>query len=51
MTLAHDVPEPVLDRALAELAGFEASIDVTSVGLYEYLDGRWDLVRDFPFGR
>ena len=50
VTLAHDVPEPVLDRAFAELAGFEASIDVSSVGLYEYLDGSWQLVRDFPFG-
>ena len=50
VTLAHDVAEPVLDRALAELAGFEASIDVSSVGLYEYLDGTWQLVREFPFG-
>jgi 2'-5' RNA ligase len=50
VTLAHDVPEPVLDRAFTELSGYEASMDVTSVGLYEYLDGRWHLVRDFPFG-
>lgn len=50
VTLAHDVPEPVLDRALAELAGFEATIDVSSVGLYEYLDGSWLLVREFPLG-
>lgn len=50
VTLAHDVPEPVLDRAFAELADFEASMDVASVGLYEYLDGRWHLVREFPFG-
>lgn len=50
VTLAHDVPEPVLDRAFMELAGFEAAIDVSSVGLYEYLDGSWHLVREFPFG-
>jgi 2'-5' RNA ligase len=50
VTLAHDVAESVLDRAVAELAGFEASIDVSSVGLYEYLDGTWQLVREFPFG-
>ena len=50
VTLAHDVPDPVLDRALVELAGYEASMDVTSVGLYEYLDGQWQLVREFPFG-
>jgi 2'-5' RNA ligase len=49
VTLAHDVPEPMLDRAFAELAGFEASIDVSSVGLYEYLDGSWHLVQEFPF--
>lgn len=50
VTLAHDVPEPVLDRAFAELSGYEASMDVASVGLYEYVDGRWNLVREFPFG-
>lgn len=50
VTLAHDVPEPVLDRAFAELSHFEASMDVSSVGLYEFLDGCWHLVRDFPFG-
>ena len=33
-----------------ELVGFEASIDVSSVGLYEYLDGTWQIVREFPFG-
>lgn len=50
VTLAHDVPEPVLDRAFAELSNYEASVDVASVGLYEYLDGGWHLVREFPFG-
>lgn len=50
VTLAHDVAEPVLDRAFAELAGYEASMDVASIGLYEYADGRWHLVREFPFG-
>ena len=50
VTLAHDVAEPVLDRAFAELAGYEASMDVVSIGLYEYADGRWHLVREFPFG-
>ena len=50
VTLAHDVPDAVLDRALSELSGFEATIDVDAVGLYEYEDGRWHLVREFPFG-
>jgi 2'-5' RNA ligase len=49
VTLAHDVPEQVLDRAFADLAGFEATMDVASVGLYEFADGQWHLVREFPF--
>jgi 2'-5' RNA ligase len=49
VTVAHDVPDPVLDRASADLAGFEAAIDVDSIGLYEYQDGRWHVVREFPF--
>lgn len=49
VTLAHDVPEPVLDRAFADLSAFEATMDVDSVGLYEYEDGHWHLVREFPF--
>jgi 2'-5' RNA ligase len=50
VTLAHDVADEVLDRALADLADFEAVVDVTSLGLYEHLDGRWGLVREFTFG-
>jgi 2'-5' RNA ligase len=50
VTLAHDVPDVVLDRAQAELADFEASVDVTSIGLYEHRDGRWDLVQEFTLG-
>lgn len=50
VTLAHDVPDPVLDMAFAEMSRFEASMVVSSVGLYEYLDGCWHLVREFPFG-
>lgn len=48
VTLAHDVSEPMLDRALHELSGYEASMEVACIGLYEYLDGRWHLVREFP---
>jgi 2'-5' RNA ligase len=50
VTLAHDVPEEVLDRALGELAGFEACLDVRSLGLYENVDGDWALVREITLG-
>ena len=49
VTLAHDVSEDVLDRAAADLADFGAQMQVRSMGLYERVDGRWDLVREFEF--
>lgn len=49
VTVAHDVPEAVLDQAIADLATFEADMLVRSMGLYERVDGRWELVRDFDF--
>jgi 2'-5' RNA ligase len=50
VTIAHDVADADLDRALDELAGFNAEMIIRSVGLHEYVDGRWRLVREFPFG-
>ena len=50
VTIAHDVPEADLDRALAELAGFEAVMDIGTMGLHENIDGRWQLVREFALG-
>ena len=50
VTIAHDVPDPDLDRAFDELADFRASMTITSMGLHEYVDGRWLLVRAFAFG-
>ncbi len=49
VTIAHDVPERVLDDAYAELADFAASVDVRGMGLYEHVDGKWILLRDFDF--
>ena len=49
VTIAHDVPNGVLDKALTELDRFEASFDVTSMGLYENVQGQWVLLREFPF--
>jgi 2'-5' RNA ligase len=50
VTIAHDVGDEMLDRARDDLAPFEASIEVRSMGLYEHVEGRWDLVREFGFG-
>ena len=50
VTIAHDVPEPDLDRALEELADFRADMRIGSIGLHENIDGRWRLVREFALG-
>lgn len=48
VTVAHDVPPDALDRAFAELAGFEAVFDVDSVQMFEHGDDNvWRPVRDF----
>jgi 2'-5' RNA ligase len=49
VTLAHDVSDEVLDRACTDLADFEAAMEVGSMGLYEHVEGRWHLVREFSF--
>lgn len=36
VTVAHDVPEPALEAAFDELAGFECSFDVASFSLYRH---------------
>jgi 2'-5' RNA ligase len=36
VTVAHELDEPLLDRAFAELADFEASFDVREIHLYEH---------------
>lgn len=50
VTLAHDRPDDVLERAFAELAHFEAAFMVSSMHLHENVGGTWRLVREFPFG-
>lgn len=49
VTIAHDVAQALLDRAEADLAGFEATMLMASMGLYENRDGQWDLLRVFDF--
>jgi 2'-5' RNA ligase len=42
VTVAHDLPAPVLDAVYADLAGFEAEFEVAGFALYEHTpDGRW----------
>ena len=52
VTVAHDLPEDVLDRAFTELAGYDARFPVWGFSLYEHgRDGVWRPQRDYPFGR
>ena len=48
VTIAHDLPEPALDRAFAELADFDACFEVADFHLYVHEDGSgWRPTRDF----
>ncbi|WP_159793974.1 2'-5' RNA ligase family protein [Puerhibacterium puerhi] len=48
VTVAHEVPDAELDRAFAQLAGFEAAFDVTALWQYEHGDdGVWRKQREF----
>ncbi|WP_433329073.1 2'-5' RNA ligase family protein [Spirillospora sp. CA-294931] len=50
VTVAHHLPEEVMDRAFKELAGYEADFVVWGFSLYEHgLDGVWRPQRDFLF--
>lgn len=51
VTVAHDLPEEVLDRAFKELAGYKADFSVWGFCMYEHgADGVWRPQRDFVFG-
>lgn len=51
VTVAHHLPEEVLDRAFKELADYEAHFSVWGFSLYEHgPDGVWRPQRDFAFG-
>ncbi|MDQ1484697.1 MAG: hypothetical protein QOJ62_390 [Actinomycetota bacterium] len=52
VTVAHDVPDDILDRAFTELADYEARFPVEEFGLFERGDdGVWRTERGFSFGR
>lgn len=49
VTVAHEVPDQALDRAFAEMAGYEARFDVTRIHLFEHGDdGVWRPVHAYP---
>lgn len=51
VTIAHEVPEEALDRAFADMAGYEARFDVTEIHVYEHGDdGMWRPIGSFPLG-
>jgi 2'-5' RNA ligase len=51
VTVAHDLPDGVLDRAFKELAGYDARFRVPGFSLYQHgLDGVWRPQLDFRFG-
>jgi 2'-5' RNA ligase len=50
VTVAHDVADPLLDRAFLELASYDARFQVWGFSLFERgRDGVWRPQRDFPF--
>lgn len=51
VTLAHDLPGPVLDRVFADLAGFSCTFRVDAFRLYGHGgDEVWSPLEDFPMG-
>ena len=51
VTVAHELPDDVLDRAFSQLADYAAQFDVTAFSLYEHgADHVWRPRRSFPVG-
>ena len=52
VTVAHDLPADVLERAFVEMAGYDVRFGVWGFSLYEHgPDGVWRPQRDFPLGQ
>jgi 2'-5' RNA ligase len=52
VTVAHDLPDEVLDRAFDDLSGYEASFEVCGFSRYEHgPDGVWRPQREYLFGQ
>jgi len=51
VTVAHGIDDEAMDRAYAELSGYEAEWPCTGFALYEQgADGVWRKLREFAFG-
>ena len=51
VTVAHDLPDPVLTKAFEKLATYEAEFEVWGFSLYEHgPDAVWRPQRDYPLG-
>jgi 2'-5' RNA ligase len=51
VTVAHHLPDDLLDRAFKELSEYRAEFTVRGFSLYEHgVDGVWRPRRDFAFG-
>ena len=50
VTVAHDLPDDVLDEAYAALASYAAWFTVAELVLYVHGDGGWSPRRAFPLG-
>ncbi|WP_125611332.1 2'-5' RNA ligase family protein [Specibacter cremeus] len=50
VTVAHELPETVMDRAEHEMVDFRATFDVTSIGLFDFKLGGWSLREELQLG-
>ena len=51
VTVAHDISEAGMDRAMASLRDYEARFTVRTIGLYEHdATGLWQLREEVPLG-
>lgn len=50
LTVAHDLDEPAMALAKSEMADYSADFDVTSIGLFDYFDGGWELREELNLG-
>ena len=48
VTVAHEVPDDALDAALVELADYDVTFTVDRFTLYEHVDEKWLVRREFP---
>lgn len=50
LTIAHYLDDEIMDQAKEEMAHFEASFEVASIGLFDYIEGNWALREELNLG-